>query len=861
MLCVFLCVCCTEERADLDNVPQEPRSEVSDSSCIPGEVIVKFSEDMTARIERELAGGAFLRTRSEELNSVFASLGVTSVERVFMDGGEWEPVHREAGLHTWYRVRFDSSLPVTRASCELESIPGVESSGPSPRIRSSRIFNDPRYPEQWNYYNDGSISSKHMSGCDINVEDVWTFRSAGRPEVIVAVLDGGIQMDHEDLAAVVIPAGKDGSRNFVDSEYYVITPHDHGTHVAGTIGAINDNGIGVSGIAGGKKGQGGVRLMSCQIFKPGTGDKDVSGDSYNALVWASDHGAVIANNSWTYVYEDEEQALKGGVGAMKGAIDYFNTHAGLDKKGRQEGPMVGGLVVFAAGNENWKKAWPSAYSGVVAVGSFGPGGARTSYSNYGDWVDIAAPGGNTSVYGGGILSTKTGNTYGFSQGTSMACPHVSGVAALLVSEFGGPGFTREMLLERLLGGADYSAPTVAAGIGPKLDAFGAFAYGSTMAPETPGSFSVNPHSNFMDFEWKTVADPDDSVPHGYLLLAAEDASSLEGLDYDNLPQGVHGQEFVVRGVAPGNKLKRTVSGLDFNKQYYTTLVSFDYSRNYSAYPEPQAVTTGDNHPPVITVDHSGEVFVKAHETVDIIVKVEDPDGHGCKLDFESTSIAATCNVQADGTYLVGLRGQFGDPGSYTALLTAMDDYGASTSCVIPFTVLENHAPAIVKDAENMIMAPGDKLTLNLDDYITDEDGEDLIYTVNVSNSKIVRTEVEGSELILTAAREGMVTVTVKARDVMDLKVSMTFMVKVRAEGGAPDVYPTQVVDYLSVSDGSTKEIEIVISNVAGAVLYNGRHVCDAFNPAIIDMRGWAPGRYSVTVKSEGRTSNVNVVKL
>ena len=118
--------------------------------------------------------------------------------------------------------------------------------------------------------------------------------------------------------------------------------------------------------------------------------------------------------------------------------------------------MKGGVVIFAAGNDGLDyRSFPGAYPPVVAVGSMAPDWKSAYYSNRGDWVDITAPGGDAHYPQGEVLSTLskkiTGKDYGYMQGTSMACPHVSGIAALIVSHFGRQGFTNVECQQRLLG--------------------------------------------------------------------------------------------------------------------------------------------------------------------------------------------------------------------------------------------------------------------------------------------------------------------------------------------------------------------------------------------------------------------------
>ena len=451
---------------------------------------LKVEESPAAQDNTEIIPGTAVLLVSEDVADSFAdtprtkafdAIGIERIERVFPDAGVFEERHRAAGLHRWYRVSYDPSVPQTKAGDDLSTLPGVEAVDfPHEKVKFSN-FNDPYLYHQWNYINTAQ-KRNFRAGADINVEQVWDRYTAGSSDVIVAVVDGGVDRSHEDLAGVVLSTSE-GSHNFVSGYSGTqMFADDHGTHVAGTIAAVNNNGIGVCGVAGGRNGQGGVRIMTLPIFGPRNND---SGDDASAIVWAADHGAVIMNCSWGYVARSESQARRtaqqfnSSSSALRSAIDYFIANAGKDSRGRQTGPMAGGVIFFASGNDGYRYGTPASYDPVIAVGAFGPDGKMARFSNYGSWVDLLAPGGSDSNSRGEewVLSTIPTDNYAFMPGTSMASPHAAGVAALLGSYFGGQVFTNTMLKEAMINGADPNAINrQGRAAGGKLDALGAFNY-------------------------------------------------------------------------------------------------------------------------------------------------------------------------------------------------------------------------------------------------------------------------------------------------------------------------------------------------------------------------------------------------
>jgi subtilisin family serine protease len=338
--------------------------------------------------------------------------------------------HRAWGFHLWYKLYFDESIDV-KSMVEAYSALGevaiaepeyrkvlVTQENPiifTPEETADRSVtwtpDDPRYNEQWHYHNTGQQNGTADS--DIDLPEAWEI-TKGNTEVIVCIEDGGINYTHGDIAANMWSGI---GYNFVNNSPNV-SAHDHGTHVAGTVAAVSNNAVGVAGVAGGDGSGNGVRLMSCQVFTNGG-----SGGFENAPIWAADNGAAISQNSWQYTSPNSYDQ------SVLDAIDYFNLNGG------GEALVDGGITIFAAGNnDSQSQYYPAFYSGTFSVAGLTNQDKKAWYSNYGDWVEVAAPGGETdNVAARGVLSTLPNNTYGFYQGTSMACPHVSGLAALIVS--------------------------------------------------------------------------------------------------------------------------------------------------------------------------------------------------------------------------------------------------------------------------------------------------------------------------------------------------------------------------------------------------------------------------------------------
>ena len=472
-------------------------SPLDEKPYVEGELMVKFTSEVEAMLSSRTD---LTRSSIPAVDKVLESAGVYELERVFPVDSKREDITRQNGLHLWYVVRFKGES-VEDVASELSRLGEVQKvdlnrkvrrayNGKAVPLRSEKltransalngVMNDPLLAEQWNLINNGDLFLqdgvvKSVKDADIQAAGAWE-KCTGNGDVIVAVLDEGIFVEHPDLKANIWVnedeiarshedndgngyAGDVNGYNFV-KKMGQITWNDyldsgHGSHVAGVIAAVNNNGEGISSIAGGNGKSGGVKIMSCQIFSGNNGASVL--EVARAMKYAADNGAVVLQCSWGYVsgeanvYDWGEQGFhtqeewKAGSPLESDALDYF-----IHNAGSPNGPITGGVTIFAGGNESAPAAgFPGAADFAISVAATAADFTPAVYTNYGPGTTISAPGGDQDYYWeyvdeehnygevGCILSTLPYNVsksgYGYMEGTSMACPHVSGVAALAIS--------------------------------------------------------------------------------------------------------------------------------------------------------------------------------------------------------------------------------------------------------------------------------------------------------------------------------------------------------------------------------------------------------------------------------------------
>jgi subtilisin family serine protease len=343
--------------------------------AIPGELLVKFQPQQKGQLHL-IAGATLLESAPQ---------------------GGWlrlrvEP-GQEAAMLAQLRQRGDVKLATYNYQIEAIGAPS-----------------DADFGQQWNLNNTGQTGGN--PDADIDAPEAWNIFS-GDSNITLAVIDTGVDLDHPDLQANLVPG-----YDFYNDDAIPDDDNSHGTHAAGIAAAIGNNGVGISGVSWAAK------IMSLKILNAqGNGSLF---DLVQALYYATDHGAKVVNMS---------------LGGSCSGIDWSSVEEAV-----AYAVSKGVLLVAASGNINAPAPLcPAGLAGVLAVGATDNFDLRWSGSNYGSTLDVTAPG--ASIY-----STVHEGNYGYKTGTSMAGPHVAGLAALVWSL--DPTLTSEQVSDAILSNSD-----------------------------------------------------------------------------------------------------------------------------------------------------------------------------------------------------------------------------------------------------------------------------------------------------------------------------------------------------------------------------------------------------------------------
>lgn len=916
-LALVLFGACTNERIERGEISGEKQIEHDLKSGaspflwqygepVPGKVIIEISEELLDELEISKLGELQMRSAPSQMKLALNEVKAEKVERLFPIDPRYEGRKRRMGMHLWYIVTVDEHTDMAQAMQVMSGVAGVthveyepvmqplsDNTAPAYSFLSYQDrtdtypFNDPRLKEQWHYNNVATISGTKM-GADVNLFKAWEV-TTGKPEVVVCVVDGGIDITHEDLKANLWvneaelngqPGVDDDGNGYVDDihgynfarGHATLEPDDdyHGTHVAGTVAAVNNNDIGVCGVAGGNGQEGsGVRLMSGNVFGKG---KNTQGGFNAAIVYGADNGAVISQNSWG------NQMPGSTPQATRKAIDYFIKYAGCDNDGNQlpNSPMKGGVVIVASGNNNSEEHFsPAEYGPAIAVNAMGPDYRKAGYSNYGEWTDITAPGGDQGAFGnkGGVLSTLQANTYGFYQGTSMACPHVSGVAALAVSAHGGPGFTAQELEEILMAAVlpvdiDEMNPQYAGKLGAGfIDAYAAVTirnqHKAPAAPEMIPEKSKDDEFFSVTIYWNVPTDEDDGAASKYRLYYSE--QELTPSNYTKVGHRAGNASGFISGVGKeaGEEMSFTIKRLKHSTTYYVALVAIDRWGLESS-PVFSQAKTRTNHPPRITnLPTEPILLVDVLGSVKQELQVEDAEGHRWSYKLSGDQKGVSASKRGDGTLALTIRNVL-EEGLYTLGVTLTDELDSEQKYEIPFRIIQARNPELQTELPNLILgASNEPLTLDLHKYFKPQEFLTLSFTSTSSDGTIVApTMSDKGVLTLTAYKPGEAVIGVKATNGYK-HTDVFFNVKV-TEDANRDIYsiwPLPMKKELNVwLNPGIKQAKVTLRALNGRVVMSKNLTPDASGVAKLDVKKLAPGSYQLRIEGGKEPYTQTVLK-
>lgn len=914
------------------------QTRTDNARAIPNRLNIKLKACIVQHIDNS-RNTLFIPTGSDLLDTYLRNVGANKIERIFPFAGKDEHRQRAAALNTWYSIAMDrTATRGTRAAAKhqletiadyaepayhavLESPEYISDDGDSEtQANKGKYFNDPLYDKQWNLHNNGNIGNytdatgkriiSSIAHADINAEAAWR-QTTGDPSVVVAVVDGGIDIHHEDLQESIwinkneIPDNgiDDDNNGYVDDVYgynftednALITPTRHATHVAGIIAARNNNGKGISSIAGGNGNPNtGVRLMCCQIFRNnpnynpsdkhspetiGTGDRNREAA---AIVYGANNGAIISQNSWGY-----DRVMKQTPQVIKDAIHYFNTYAGGDKTDKPL--MQGGLVVFAAGNDATSApSMPSAESSVVSVSSFNPDFSASWYTNYGSWTDISAPGGSKPVNGlyplqdgqptSAILSTVPATTahpnggYAYMQGTSMATPHVSAIAALIVSKYGNARFTAKQLRERLLTGVrpmdynKYLTETYRNSMGSGYaDALAALTdYDHDTTPTAP-LFLVNrakPDYGKIRMAWTSKNNGANGSLQKYVLYCSKHpVTTANRANKDVIAYNIPAQ-FAKENQA----IQYTVTHLDNNTKYYFGILAEARNGHQSSLTVlPNSIATLNNTPPQITPDTESErITLAGNDTRDITLRIEDHENHKWTVAFSTVDKLRIVHTKSGVNIHIEAKQYM--PGVYPVTVSARDELGAKSSYRFIIEVVADKIPSMKTQARKIRLRLGERRQIDLREITDDED-------VNSVKYELMNSEEQGKDVLVKDGRMDVVGSTwgqrqihIKATDKHGQSGTMAFDVFVYRNEGIYSLFPTITSGmlYLKVGDTIDGHVKWQIRNVAGKLVK-----ANAFDTSSLDadkrtytmnVSSLTVGQYTLYITCQGKTYQEMFVK-
>ena len=541
----------------------------------------------------DLTGSEFI---ADEILVQFAP-GLTPVQmeqvRAVVGGQTREVIHtvtmQESGAGRLERLALGKGLTVPAALQKLQRNRAVVFAEPNYVYQTTAVSNDTYYTNGslWGVYSDDSPvagPSGTTNQFGTQAEKVWAANFTGSSNVLIAVIDEGVQVNHPDLNPNIwvnpVETAGDGIDNdgngYIDdingwdfanndASVYDSNGDDHGTHVAGTIGAKGGNGAGIAGM------NWNIKMITAKFLGSGGG---TTANAVRAIDYVTDlksrHGInlVASNNSWGG--GGYSQALHDAIIRHANRNILFVAAAGNSAANNNNGGFYPANYDTSTGTSTQAAA---SYDAVIAVASITSTGGLSGFSNYGSTtVDLGAP-------GSGIVSTVPSNTYASYDGTSMATPHVTGAIALYASAQSG-AVTGQSIRQAILGSATPTASLNGKTVtGGRLNIFAALNLPNDQTPPQISGISSQPGSTTAVITWTTNEPASTEV--------------LYGTDQNNLNQTYNDANLTLNHQAG-------LSGLNTLTTYYFRVRSRDAAGNLSTSAVQSFTTTAT--PPILFVD-------------------------------------------------------------------------------------------------------------------------------------------------------------------------------------------------------------------------------------------------------------------
>ncbi len=440
----------------------------------------------------------------------------------------------------------------------------------------------------------------------------------------------------------------------------------------------------------------------------------------------------------------------------------------------------------------------------------------------------------------------------------MACPHVSGIAALIVSKFGKQGFTNKELRKRLLGGLlqhniDEENPKYKGKLGlGYIDAYSTFAENKNKKPEKPTFESIEPNFTSLKLTWKAVADEDDGKPSIYKVYYSKtqlNEGNYKKADYIE----VKGTTYDV-----GYNIVYNLEKLSLNTKYYLALEAID-RWGLTSKVDFSSAKTKENHAPIITRKDNTPIRIERGEKAVLKLVINEPDGQ--EWNYKIQGHKKGVSYKREGNNVI-LTFRFSDPvGQHSLTVTVEDIFEAKSQIEIPFEYFKNEPPKLIKNFNKVFTPVGKTHKIDLNTYFKDPEGKKMTFTAKSLSSKF-NAAIQDNILSITGDKLGLGEIEVTAKDVEGDETKTKIRLQAVKDGLVYIIYPVPVKTRLNVQlANNVKTAKLIVRTLAGKnVLEKDVKVYGDNKLVTLNLSKLSSGTYALIAKANGKTFNKSFIK-